>query len=164
VASQRAALGVDHVHQLVPRLHKRGGAFFLQPPGQRRNVDASRRKASQRRLRAAADGGEQLGNFAVIGEIEQGGLRHRVDRERRLECFHVEHVGRVGILGTRASPEQALGPGAGIGESPVAWRIDQLAIRLVRLLRDGGDLSRPRPGLHRWGATPRHIELKRCRA
>jgi hypothetical protein len=53
----------------------------------------------------------------MIGEGFQRSLGHRVHRERCGERLDVEGVGRFGVLGSGAGPEQALGPGAGIEDA-----------------------------------------------
>ncbi len=73
----------------------------------------------------------------MIGERLQRALRHRVDGERRRERLDVQDVGRLRVLGAGAREQQPLRPRAGIHRALPARRRDEVAIRLVRALRDG---------------------------
>ena len=59
---------------------------------------------------------QQRADLAVIGERLQRVLGHGVHRERRGKGLDVEDVGRLGVLGSRAGPEETLRSGAGVGE------------------------------------------------
>jgi len=72
----------------------------------------------------------------VIGQRVQGALGHGVHGERRGERLDIEDVGRVGILGSRARPQEALRTGTDVFDALPARRVEQRAIRRVRPLRD----------------------------
>ena len=73
----------------------------------------------------------------MIGKRFQRSLGHRVHRERRSESLDVQDIGRLGVLGSRAGPQQTLRTGAGVVDPLPARRVEQVAIRLVSALRDG---------------------------
>ena len=76
--------------------------------GERGDVDPGLLELLQDLLGVAAVGRHQVADLAVVGEGEQGRLRHRVDREGRGEGLDVEGVGGVRVLGPGAGPEQPL--------------------------------------------------------
>ena len=74
--------------------------------------------------------------LAVVGEGEQGRLRHRVDREGRGEALDVEGVGGVRVLGPGARPEQPLRAGALVHQPLPAVGVEQLAVGAVGAAAD----------------------------
>src|SRR5258708_10217341 len=129
-------LGLDAGHQVVPGFDERRGPLVLEPDGKRVDVDTRLGEAGQNRLAVTSVRCEHVADLAVVAEGLEGALRHGVDRERRGERLHVEDVAGFLVLGAGAGPEQALGPGAGIGSTLEAPRSEQFAIGLVAALSD----------------------------
>src|SRR4029077_9579270 len=102
------ALGFDASYQVIPRFHKRRSAFVLQLRRQRIDSDARLCEAGQNHLAVAPIRCEQLTNFAVLGEGLKRSLGHSVDGEGCGERLHIKDIGRFGILGAGARPEEAL--------------------------------------------------------
>src|SRR5437867_3569651 len=67
-------------------------------------------------------------DLAVVGESLQGALGHGVDGERRGEGLDVQDVGRLGVLGPGARPQQALRARAGVEGPLPAWRVEEVPI------------------------------------
>src|SRR5436309_249855 len=133
---QGGALGGDHVHELVPGADERLRAVVLELAGEGVHIDAGSGEPGQHVLAVATIGGQDPTERSVNGEGLQGALGHRVHRERRGERPYIKDVGRAGILGARAGPQQALRAGAGVEDALPARGAEQGAVRLVRPLRD----------------------------
>src|SRR5215831_19932922 len=72
----------------------------------------------------------------MCGKGLQCAFRHGVHGERRRERLDVKNVGSLGILGSRAGPQQALRTGAEVVDAFPARRGEKLARRLVGSFSD----------------------------
>jgi len=108
------ALGSDDPHEYDPRIDKRFGPIILEPCGQLIYIDARRTELAQYRFAIAPIDRHDLAEIPVIGERFQRSLGHRVYRERRSQRLDIKHIGRLGVLGSRARPQQPLRTGAGV--------------------------------------------------
>src|SRR2546430_23109 len=108
----------------------------LEPCGEGVDADTGPGEAAQHVLAVAAVGGQRPAEVAVIGQGVQGALGHGVHRERRGERRDIEDVGRAGILGPRARPEEALRAGAGVVDALPAGRTEPRTVRRVGPLCD----------------------------
>src|SRR3954471_21733323 len=102
------ALRLDRLQHLVPGLVEALFALLLEARRQGGDVDPGLDELGQDLLCVAPIFWKQVLNLTVVGEGFEGRLGHRVDRERGSEGLDVEGVGRIGILGSGARPEQAL--------------------------------------------------------
>ena len=96
----------------------------------------ARANARQHLLRIVAVPAHRAIDLAVIGERQQRLLRHGVDRVRRGQRAHVEHVRCLRILVAGAGEQQPLRPRALALQPLPPVGLQQIAIRLVGLLRD----------------------------
>ena len=126
-----AALGVDPVHQVGPVRAERAGTLALERPRQCAHVDSRVCELGQRRFSVPTVGGHGSAEVAVVEERLEGLVRHRVDREGGGKTVDVERVGRLGVLGGGAGPEQPLHPCAGVLEALKAVGDHHLAVGAV---------------------------------
>src|SRR5207245_1887707 len=108
----------------------------LEPGREGGDGDSGPGEAGQPVLAVAGVGGQRPAEVAVIGQGVQGALGHGVHRERRGERRDIEDVGRAGILGPRARPEEALRAGAGVVDALPAERTEPRTVRRVGPLCD----------------------------
>ena len=69
-------------------------------------------------------------DLTMLSEGVQRGLGHGVHGERGGESLDVEEIGSLGVLRSRAGPQQALGTGAGVKHPLPARRIEPVAVAL----------------------------------
>jgi hypothetical protein len=162
---QLLALRGDRVQQLPPRGVERVLALLLEPVRERVGVDAGAVELLQHLLGVAAVGRQRVAHLAVIGEGEQGLVRHRIDGERRRERLDVEHVRSLRVLRAGACPQQPLRACPLVCEALEALRIEQLAVGAVGAFRNRDpELAAQRVGrLVHHGLVPAADEQRRHR-
>ena len=121
----------DRAEQVLPGVDEVLRAFILQLPGQRRNVDAGAGDVRQHILCIAAVPRHRavyLPWLEKASSVSSGMVLMVFGAHQRT---HVEHVGRLRILGAGAGKQQALRPCAVILQTlPVVW-VQQVGIRLA---------------------------------
>src|ERR1700722_17947321 len=101
---QRSALGINHRHEIAPRLDERFRSLVLELGSESIDINSGLGELRQDLLAVAAIGRQCGANFAVIGECLQGSIRHSVHRKWGGQSLDVKYVGRFGILSSRAGP------------------------------------------------------------
>src|SRR5215468_5071194 len=87
-----SALRVDHLHELVPRVHEGLRTFLLQLCREGIDVDAGLAELGQDGFAVAAVVGHRGADLSVVGKRLQRAFRHRVHGERRRERLDVKHI------------------------------------------------------------------------
>jgi len=125
-------LGCDGSAELAPALLELGQAIAFQVLGDVIEIDARRRQLVKHLAAGGVTTGHGVaGDLAVIGEVLQGGPRHRVDGPARDQPGDVHGV-RVGrILDPGGGPQRPLRPRAETGEPLPALGGGQLLVGLV---------------------------------
>src|SRR5439155_4443195 len=106
-----------HLHELAPGADEGLGAFVLALAGETVHIDAGPGETRQLPLAITTICPHHPAARSMIGEGLQRALGHSVHRERRGERPDIQDVGRAGILGARAGPQQALRAGAGVEDA-----------------------------------------------
>jgi hypothetical protein len=125
-------LGRDTSAELAPALLELGQPIALQVFGDVIEIDARRRQLVKHLAAGGVSTGHGVaGDLPVIGEVLQGGARHRVDGPARDQPGDVHGV-RVGrILDSGGGPQRPLRPRAKAGEPLPALGGGQLLVGLV---------------------------------
>src|SRR5690349_2237701 len=102
---QGRALGSDHTQELVPGIDERFGSFVLQPRGQLPEVDSGRGELIEHDGVISTVRRHDSTDLAMIGESLQSSFGHRVHGKRRGKRLHIEDIGGLRVLGSRARPQ-----------------------------------------------------------